>query len=284
MTKIFAWVNSDLDGVGSTILLGNIFKNLEYKGVFFGEFEKEFMKWREDNYENYDKIFVVGMVLDQSLVNKLDDKKIIIVSDRNESFKSYDSTLFLEDSSSCSKMIYKKFKDKANFSPELKKLVLYIDDYNSYALKTKEAEYINALYRKSGSRKFYNLVNRFWNGFDGFSDREVTIANQFFEEIDKELAGLDLYKGTFKGWNVIATFSKLSVNEIAGALLKEMQPDVVIVVNMDTKFVSFRKKEGSAADIVFMAENLCGGGGGEYASGGKLSQKFIEFTQELIPV
>jgi hypothetical protein len=34
MQRIFAWVNSDLDGIGSTILLGNIFKNFEYRHCF----------------------------------------------------------------------------------------------------------------------------------------------------------------------------------------------------------------------------------------------------------
>ena len=38
MSKIFVWANSDLDGACSTILLGNIFPNMEYKSVFFGDF------------------------------------------------------------------------------------------------------------------------------------------------------------------------------------------------------------------------------------------------------
>lgn len=55
-------------------------------------------------------------------------------------------------------------------------------------------------------------------------------------------------------------------------------------LNPDTNFVSFRKPEGSNADITFMAEKLCNGGGGEWASGGNITQKFLDFTQKLVLV
>lgn len=73
--NVFVWVNSDLDGVGSTILLGNIFKNFEYKPVFFGNFETEYLEWYDENFHKYDKIFVIGIPLSQDLINKVDDKK-----------------------------------------------------------------------------------------------------------------------------------------------------------------------------------------------------------------
>ena len=48
------------------------------------------------------------------------------------------------------------------------------------------------------------------------------------------------------------------------------------------QFVSFRKKKDSSADIKFMAENLCNGGGSLNSSGGKITQKFLDFTTTLI--
>jgi hypothetical protein len=53
MSKIFVWANSDLDGACSTILLGNIFPNMDYKSVFFGDFLNQYTDW-EHNLENYD--------------------------------------------------------------------------------------------------------------------------------------------------------------------------------------------------------------------------------------
>jgi hypothetical protein len=283
VSKIFVWANSDLDGACSTILLGNIFPTMEYKSVFFGDFLNQYTDW-ESNLENYDKVFVIGMVLDQSIINKIDDPRVVFVSDRGEKLNIFDSTMISEECSSCCKLLYKKFKEKFEFPPDLKKLILYVDDYNFYSLKHKESEYLNAIYRNTRYNRFKVFVNRFWNGYDGLTDKEMESAEAFFLAIDNEYANLDLYEGTFKDWSVIATFSKFSVNEIAKKLIDNHKKDVIIVVNPDTQFVSFRKPEGSTADIAFIAENLCNGGGGEYASGGKISQKFLDFTTKLIRI
>lgn len=281
VSKIFVWANSDLDGAASVILLGNIFPNMEYKSVFFGDFYNSYVDW-ESNLENYDKVFVVGMVLDRYLINKIDDHKVVFVSDRGEKLNVFDSSIISEEYSSCCKLLYKKFKEKFEFPTDLKKLILYVDDYNQYSLKHTESEYLNAIYRNTRYNRFKVFVNRFWNGYDGLTDKEMESAEAFFLAIDNEYANLDLYDGSFKDWSVIATFSKFSVNEIAKKLIDNHKKDVIIVVNPDTQFVSFRKPEGSIADIAFIAENLCSGGGSKWASGGKITQKFLDFTQKLI--
>lgn len=284
MAKVFVWANSDMDGACSTILLGNIFPNMEYKSVFFGDFLNQYNEWVENNLENYSAVFVVGMVLDQALINKIDDDKVIFVSDKLEKLNVFDSKIISEDSTSCSKVLYKKFKDKFEIPVDLKKLILFIDDYNSYTLKHKESEYLNGVYRNIRYNRFNTFVSRFWNGYDGLTDKEQTSADSFFQAIETEYSGLDKYEGTFKSWSVLATFSKLPVNEIAKKLLDNHPHDVIVVVNLDTQFVSFRKSPQSTADVGFIAENLCNGGGSVNASGGKISQKFLDFTTKLTQI
>lgn len=281
-SKIFIWANSDLDGAASVVLLGNIFHNIEYKSAFFGKFEEYYKVWAKKHLEDFDKVFVVGMVLDQSMLNRLDDPRLVIISDRGENLKTFDSTLITDKCSSCCKLIYRKFKDKVEIPLDVKKLVAYVDDYNKYDLKYEESKYLNAIYRKMVYNKFVTFVNRFWNGYDGFTDNEIAIVQSYFDEIHKEAAELDLFKGEYRGWSVMATFSKHPVNEIAKELIDNHPFDVIMVVNPDTKFVSFRKPNDSKADIVYMAENLCGGGGGEQASGGQMTEKFMEYMRTLI--
>ena len=281
MSKIFAWLNSDLDGIGSTVLLGNLFKNFEYRHCFFGKFEEQYLLWAKDNAEDYDKIFVVGMVLDQNLIKKIDDHRVVFVSDRPEDFKVWDSTMIQEECSSTTKLLYKKFKEKVEFTKDLKKLFLYVDDYNSYDLKHEETKYLNALYRKSGGNRFINFVNRFWKGFDGFTATEVKLAEGFFKELEKELEEITLFIGEYEGAKVISTISKFSVNELSHSIMENYQGDVVIVMNPDTQFVSFRRYKGSEVDIAKMAANLCDGGGGEWASGGKITKEFLKFSETL---
>lgn len=281
MQRIFTWVNSDLDGVGSTVLLGNLFKNFEYRHCFFGKFEEQYIPWAKKNAEDYDKIFIVGMVLDQNLIKKIDDHRVVFVSDRVEDLKVWDSTLIAEQCASCTKLLYKKFKDKIEFTKNLKKLFLYIDDYNSYALKHEETKYLNALYRKSVGNRFINFVNRFWDGFDGFTDTEISMANGFFEDLEREQKSLTMFKGAWEGFEVISSISKFSVNELAHAIMDNYQTDVVIIMNPDTQFVSFRKSKDSKVDISKMADKLCDGGGSEYAAGGKLTKEFLKFSETL---
>ncbi len=279
MSKIFVWANSDMDGACSTILLGNIFPNMDYKSVFFGDFLKQYEEWSD--IDDYDAVFVVGMVLDQSLINKIDDHKVVFISDRAEKLNVFDSRLICEETTSCSKLLYKLFKPKFEIPVDLKKLILYVDDYNCYTLKHKESEYLNGIYRNTKYNRFNTFVKRWWNGYDGLSDKEMESAESFFNAIETEYSGLDKFEGTFKGWSVLATFSKLPVNEIAKKLIDNYKHDVIVVVNTDTQFVSFRKQSESIADIAFMAENLCNGGGSANASGGKISQKFLDFTTKL---
>ncbi len=280
--NVFAWFNSDLDGVGSAVVLGNLFQKFEYRSVFFGDFERQFTEWFEANGDNYDKIFVVGMVYDQKMINRLDDHKIIFVSDGAERLNVFDSTWVQEETTSCTRLLYNKFKDKVEYPKDIKKLVVYIDDYNSYALKTEESKYLNALFRKTtGKSKFSTLVRRFWDGYDGLTATEQRLATQFFDEINEEASNLELYSGTFKGFKVLSFFTKKSANEMAGIVLDNYSTDVVMVVNLDTQFVSIRSKKGGKADASFIAENLCDGGGTKESAGGKLTEKFMEFTQQL---
>lgn len=281
VSKIFIWANSDLDGAASTVLLKNVFKNTDYKSVFFGNFLEEYLKW-EENIDNYDMVFVVGMVLDQGLVNKIDDARLTFISDKSENLKVYDSTLICEDTTSCCKLLYNKFNKLYDFPVDVIKLVGYVNDYNCGAGKFEESEYINALFRNRKYDKFGWFVDRFFHGYDGFTDNELKLAESFFEKIDEEFSKMEIYEGQFKGWSVIcSTIGPIPVNEIAKKLLDNYKHDVIILVNTDTKFVSFRKRAGSDADIIFMAENMCDGGGTEYASGGTLTKKFLEFSTSL---
>lgn len=284
VSKVFLWVNSNLDGAGSTILLGNIFKNLEYRGVFFGKFEQEYFEWFDENFQNYDKIFIVGMPLNQELINKIEHKKVIFVSNQPNSLNVQDSTLIQEECTSYSKLIYKKFSKSLEFPKEIKQLIAIVDDYMSYKLKLSETMIVNAIFRKSGSKAFYNFVNNFWNGYREFNDGELKLAENFYNELNSEIESLDLYKGVYKKHSVIATFSKFSANEIAHAILNTYNPDIVVVINLDTKFVSFRKNKNSTADILYMSQNLCNGGGVQSASGGQLTSKFLEFTNQFKPL
>lgn len=254
---------------------------MEYRHCFFGDFETQYNAWAVDDLESYNKVFIIGMALNQSLINKIDDPRVIFISNKLESLNLFDSTLIHENCTSISKLIYKKFKEKVSLDINLKKLIGYVDDYTSNNHKHEESSYLNAIYRKSGHDKFTKFVNRFWNGYDGFTDTELKQYQVFENEITEEFNQLEIFGGDFKKWSVIMTFSKMAVDEISKKLIDKHSPDIIIVVNTSSNYVSFRRKIDSTADLKFIAEYLCGGNGSESASGGKITEKFLKFTENL---
>ncbi len=56
------------------------------------------------------------------------------------------------------------------------------------------------------------------------------------------------------------------------------------MVNLEKHFVSFRKNTGCKADLSVLAKNLCDGGGSHKLAGGKLTDKFMNFTQKFQPL
>lgn len=283
--KVFVWANSDMDGAASVILMKQIFKSLDYSGVFFGELEEKMIPWYDEHEDEYDKIFIIGCSLNQSLLNKIDSEKVVIINDRDDGLTSKYAKIKTEEFPSCTLYIYKLFSEALKLSKEMKRLVKYVNDYNSYALETEEAQYLNGLFRKSGSNRFDFFINRFENGYDGFTFSEKRIAQVFFKELEDEFDSLDLFHTIYdEKYKILGTFSDKSVNEIAGPILNQHKDvDAVIVISLRNKYVSFRKREGSDIDIVFLAENLCSGGGGQYASAGRLTSRFMKFTKNFEP-
>ena len=73
-----------------------------------------------------------------------------------------------------------------------------------------------------------------------------------------------------------------SINEVAHYCIKKLGADIAIVVIPFSMSVSFRKnKETCSIKLNKLAEALCDGGGHEYASGGKITDKFLAFTKSL---
>ena len=60
--------------------------------------------------------------------------------------------------------------------------------------------------------------------------------------------------------------------------------DIAIMVNLDRKIVTFRKRKGCKAHLGELAEKLCDGGGSHNLAGGKLEDKFMAFSQKFTPI
>jgi len=105
------------------------------------------------------------------------------------------------------------------------------------------------------------------------------------DKLKEQLKTTTYYVGKIKNYKVISCCTDFAVNELAYFSLKKFNADIAFIVIPSTNRVSIRKNKNTCElDLSKLAELLCDGGGHAYASGGKLTDKFLNFTKTLINV
>jgi nanoRNase/pAp phosphatase (c-di-AMP/oligoRNAs hydrolase) len=305
--KFFIWTDFDLDGSGSLLLLKWIYPKVDisFKNTKISAFKEEFTKWsKTDSIDNYDRVFFVD--LDVSLMADLVDHEKSLIIDHHITHVSnkgnYKKTKFiLEEYTSCALLIYKIFKDKIKLSEQQKKLLILIDDYDSYKHRFKESLELNFLFSDLQKGDYPSKIDRFLaifdKGFNGFDEMQSNIIQFYKNKVSRTINNCEFYKGAIKlgGKNVriVSTMADTAINEVCDYILKHdwdetvdkaedaITVDVAIVFNPKTQSVSFRS---TVVDVSKLAAFLCEGGGHKNAAGGKITDKFIEFTKILTKI
>ena len=66
-------------------------------------------------------------------------------------------------------------------------------------------------------------------------------------------------------------------------LINKHKADISVIVNTQSKTVSFRRSKSCDADVSILAQKLCNGGGHAAAAGGKLTEQFATLTKQFTP-
>ena len=297
--KIFVFTDSDLDGAASLLVLHWAFKanpgDIKFQTVAVSNFRKEFLLWAAENsIENYDAVYFLD--LDTSTSSDLIDNKKSIIIDHHEThdvskYKNANTNVTI--TTSCAKLLYLHFKDKlTKLTNEQKYLIALANDYDSYTFKLAESYNLNCAFSNSqkslGKSKAHKFLERFYNGFTGFTVQETNIIKEYTTGRDAAISNLQVYSGTVsiskQNLLVTGTMGTRFVNDVCDHLLKTYNSDIVFFVNTDSSHVSFRKKKTCNVNLAKLAEFLCSGGGHEYAAGGRISEKFMEFSKQLTPL
>lgn len=288
--NIAVWTDNDLDGAGSALLLKHLFKgsNLFIKEVNEYGFIGEYKGWLAAEGDKYDKIFITDLFVPDDLVAYTDKSNVVIIDhhkshvDVKDRFKT--AKALIEVDTSCVNLIRKIFKSKLDLNDNLVKLFEIIDDYDNYTLKLPEALKLNAVYHNYNKPKVDKFIERFQSGFDSFNVLEQNAIKLYFNRFRDLTESTAFFEGTIQGKKVVSCFADHSINEIAQYGIKKYNSDICIVVNLNTKAVSFRKNRECDIKLNKLASVLCGGGGHEYAAGGKITDTFLAFTKSLSPI
>lgn len=298
--KYFIFSDSDLDGICSYITLSWFLAGsptIPYKLSTVTHFKTDLLEWLKTNkLSDYDKVFILDM--DISNVIDMVDKKNVVVIDHHRSHVSHadkylKAKTIIKEYTSATRLIYDNFKTLKPLTKAQQTLVLLADDYDCYALKVPTSYDLHVVYyqtqNSAGKSKQEKFIESFGEGFFGFTSQQKAIAQLHRAEVQKTIDSLDVYGGIMnvqhQDVTIYSCVCERAINEVADHLIRKLGADVAIVVNPNSKKVSFRRKAGvSTVDMSKLAEDLTEGGGHEYAAGGNITDKFMAFTSLLRPI
>lgn len=300
MKKIAVFTDCDLDGLGSMQVFRWFTGRLdaEHEICSQSNFRKTYTKWAvKNNPRKYDKIFVLDLDVSQSNMDLVDHDNFVIIDHHDthvanqEKYKN--ATTILQDYTSCCKLMYRIFSQKykdVNLTDEQKKLVLLVDDYDSYQLKLKDSYNLNVIVWNYVGDRAEQFTRDFGNGFVGFNKSHMNMIHLNNKKVARIISELEIYSGIIpiggEKYKLYATIADKSLNEVAHHVINNYDCDICMVMNLRTHRVSFRKNKERIPelDLGKLAQNIAEGGGHKNSSGGKITEPVMTLTKMLQPV
>jgi len=296
MKKIAVFTDCDLDGLGAYL----VFKwftglKVEHEICSQSNFRKTFTKWAVKNRpESYDKIYVFDLDVSQSNMDLVDHKNFTIIDHHDTHVANKDNykkaTTILKDYTSCCKLLYallnKKYPD-VELEEDKKKLVLLVDDYDSYELKLKDSYNLNVIVWNYVGDRARQFERDFGSGFKGFNQTHLNMIRINNNTVSRIIDELEIYKGDLpiggKKYKLYATIASKCLNEVAHHVIKQYNCEICMVMNLKTKRVSFRKDKERIPDLDLgkLAKSIAEGGGHQHSSGGQVTEQVLTLTKML---
>ena len=251
---------------------------------------EKFLAWLKRNkLSDYKTVYFFD--LDTTEIKDLIDKKNVTIFDHH---KSHDekyknaTTIIDKECTSCSKLIYRHYKNSANLTNEQKKLIALANDYDCYELKFPESNKLNFLLWYKNGDKLQNFINDFETGFHGFTNDQNKIISYHFYKFKKIRDSVILYKSILKiagkEYKFISTFGNEYVNDLCQYIIDNNDCDVCLMINLKNNRVYLRKNRTVELNLGKFAQKICDGGGHEYAAGGKLNETVLALSKKFVPV
>ena len=288
---IIIFTDTDLDGAGSALLLNRLFQGHDVITVETTEATilNEF-KSRWSTLDHFDKIFVCDLCLNEEQAETINRDNVVVIDHHDIHVqhvgKYTKAKSIVTDYTSCTKLIADKFKAKLNLDDRLTSLVNLIDQYDCWSFNFPnelEPVRLNAIYNTYNKPKWEKFITSFKDGLREYNIHEKNSIKLFFKKFAEQLIN-PKFTGEVKGYKIISTFVTSHVNEVGHYLVNKYDADIAIMVNLEKHFVSFRKNSNCKADLSILATTLCEGGGSHKLAGGKLTEKFMNFSQTFQPL
>ena len=252
----------------------------------------------KNNIDSYTKVYFFDLDVSQNkeLVSLIDRDNVVIIDHHKSHIDNIHvykkATTFIEEYSSTTRLLYKLFS-KASPDIELtdaqKLLILMVDDYDAYKLVVPNSYELNILFWSYTGNRLGKFIDDFRTGFTGFNEQHHNMVTFYLKKLENIKRSLDVHVANIpiKGsdYRVVCAFADSCINDIADHIIKNYKSDIGMVVNVRTNKVSLRKDQSCEVDLSKLSTSLFDEGGGhEFAAGGILCDKFLEFTKLFKPM
>ena len=298
--KSVIFTDCDLDGVGTYLMFKwcTRFKG-EVEICSQSNFRKTFMAWsKRNNPDDFKKIYIFDLDVSSNNLDLVDRENVVVIDHHDthvENVSKYKhATTIVKPYSSCCKLMYTLLREKnkdLKLTDEQKLLMLLVDDYDSYELKLKDSYNLNVVLWNYVGNRAQQFERDFGDGFNGFTQTHLNIIHLNNKKVARVISELEIYKGDIpisgKKYKLYATMCSTSLNEVAHHIItKHGDCDVCVVINLNTKRVSFSKNKERVPDLDLgkLAKNIANGGCHVDAAGGELTEQMLTLTKILEPV
>ena len=288
---ILIFTDADLDGAGSALLLKEVYTGHDVIVVETTEYSilTEF-KNRWNTLDHFNKIFVCDLSLNAEQAIAINRSNVVVI-DHHETHAKHVGHYTLAKAivktySSNTQLIFDTFKSKIDVTPEKEALVKLIDQYDSWSFdfpRELAPAKLNAIFCGYTKPQAVKFIESFKDGLRPYTPQEKGAIKLHFKRFVEQLE-YPKFAGKIKDYTIVSTFITSNVNEVANYMLDKFDADVAIMVNLEYKAVSFRKRRGVQLHLGKLAEKLCEGGGSHILAGGKLTDTFTNFTKTLTPI
>jgi len=251
--KILSVSHDDLDGVGCQIVLGGIFKNIEYRNCVYHNIDKELMSI--DGSE-YDYIFVTD--ISPKIHEVLDSFDNMILIDHHQNVQNMPKKHRYVNKKYSATYLTHHFMSKMYGKEKVQrfsKIVKLINDYDMWILQYKGSKVLNDLFSMYNSKKFRE---RFRDGKLSLTKTEKEYLQGIQEKFDKIYD--ELIVEEFETINACWFESNVFVNEIAHKLMHEEGYHFVMFNTLKSYKISIRSCMNDFNFGSYLKENKIGGG------------------------
>jgi nanoRNase/pAp phosphatase (c-di-AMP/oligoRNAs hydrolase) len=294
MNRCVIFTDFDLDGVGSYLAFKWLtgITDEDVIPLKVSNLREKILSWLNHNtFESFDKVYFFD--LDTTAIGDLIDKPNVRIFDHHEThtyeYKQAKAEILV--TTSCTKLIYNRLKDKGNnLNNKQLELLALVDDYDSYTLKFEDSYKLNILFWYYNSNRLPYFAERFKDGFDGFTNPEKNLIKSYIRKFEKYYNDLRLYYAEIpikdKTYKFISAFVDKHVNDVAHSILQKNKDkcDVVMMINSNNKRVYLRRQKESDLNLGKFAEKICDGGGHKYAAGGTLTETVKTLSKDFQPL